>query len=173
MSVLDLGGDRPEVDPTAWVAPSATVVGAVSLGPGASVWYGAVLRGDLAQIVVGRGSNVQDGAVLHGDPGHPCELGSGVTVGHRAVVHGAVVEDDVLVGMGAVLLNGCRIGTGSVVGAGALVPEGTLVPPRSVVLGVPGRVRATTTDEQVAAIVRNGEVYVGLAARHRDGATPA
>ncbi len=165
--VVRLGDDVPDIHPSAWVAPTAGVIGRTSLGPSASVWYGAVVRADLEQIDIGARSNVQDGAVLHADPGRPVRIGDGVTVGHRAVVHGATVEDDVLIGMGAVVLNGARIGTGSVVGAGAVVAEGTDVPPRSVVVGVPGRVRGRVGEEQVAAIVANAGHYVTLAERHR------
>ncbi len=162
-----LGEDSPDVDPSAWVAPTASVIGRVRLGPRASVWYGAVVRADQESIEVGAASNVQDGCVLHADPGWPVVVGERVTIGHRAVVHGAVVEDDVLVGMGSVVLNGARIGEGSVVGAGAVVAEGTEVPPRSIVLGVPGRVRGEVGEERRRGIVANAEHYVALAARHR------
>jgi carbonic anhydrase/acetyltransferase-like protein (isoleucine patch superfamily) len=168
--LVHLGDDSPSVDPSAWVAPTASVVGRVRLGPGASVWYGTVVRADLERIEVGAGSNVQDGSVLHADPGRPVTIGEGVTVGHRAVVHGATVEDDVLIGMGSIVLNGARIGSGSIVGAGAVVPEGTEVPPGSLVLGVPGRVRDGQGEEQRRRIVANAEHYVALAERHRTSA---
>lgn len=159
--------DGPEVAEGAWVAPTATVVGDVTLGEGANVWYGAVLRGDEDEIVIGAGSNVQDGCVLHTDPGHPVHVGAGVTIGHGAIVHGATVHDGVLVGMGATLLNGSVVGSGSVVGAGALVSEGVEVPPHSLVLGVPGKVRRETTEAERAAIARSAPGYVARAERHR------
>jgi carbonic anhydrase/acetyltransferase-like protein (isoleucine patch superfamily) len=121
---------------------------------------------------VGASSNVQDGAVLHADPGLPCVLGARVSVGHRAVVHGAVVEDGVLVGMGALVLNGATIGAGSIVGAGAVVREGMVVPPGSLAVGVPARVVRATTDDERARIARTAEAYLRLQARHRDGAFP-
>lgn len=165
--LVRLGEDSPSVDPSAWVAPTARVIGRASLGPSASVWYGAVVRADRERIDIGPESNVQDNAVLHADPGWPVRLGARVTVGHAAVVHGAVVEDDVLVGMGCVILNGALIGAGSIVGAGAVVAEGTEVPPRSLVLGVPAKVRGQVSGEQVDGAAANARTYVGLARRHR------
>jgi carbonic anhydrase/acetyltransferase-like protein (isoleucine patch superfamily) len=165
--IVRLGEDSPAVDPTAWVAPTARVVGRAALGPSSSIWYGAVVRADCELIDIGPESNVQDNAVLHADPGQPVRIGARVTIGHAAVVHGAVVEDDVLVGMGCVVLGGARIGAGSVVGAGAVVAEGTEIPPRSLVLGVPGRVRGQVSDEQLAGAAANARTYVDLAERHR------
>jgi carbonic anhydrase/acetyltransferase-like protein (isoleucine patch superfamily) len=156
----------------AFVHPLAFVCGDVTLADGASVWPFAVVRGDNERIVVGADSNVQDGAVLHADPGLPCVLGARVTVGHRAVVHGATVRDDVLVGMGALVLNGAVLGAGSIVGAGAVVREGMVVPPGSLVVGVPGRVARATTEEERARIARTAAAYVRLQARHRAGDFP-
>lgn len=157
----------PIIDPSAFVAPGAVVLGDVTLGPRASVWYGAVLRGDMDRIVVGEATNLQDGTIVHVDEGVPCIIGSRVGVGHRAVLHGCVVEDGCLVGMGAILLNGVRIGTGSVIGAGAVVPEGAAIPPGSVVLGVPARVVRevdAVLRERIHATVAH---YLTLAERHR------
>ncbi len=164
--IVALADRVPSVDPSAWVASSAAVLGSVRLGAEVSVWYCAVLRGDTEQIVVGPGSNLQDGSVLHADPGQPCVLGADVVVGHRAVLHGCRVEDEVLVGIGAVVMNGAVIGSGSLIGAGALVPEGVVVPPRSLLLGAPGRVRRQTTDEEVAATRRNAATYRRLRLAH-------
>lgn len=161
------------IDPTAFVHPLAFVCGDVTLGAGASVWPFAVLRGDNERIAVGAGSNVQDGAVLHADPGLPCVLGARVSVGHRAVVHGAVVADDVLVGMGALVLNGASVGAGSIVGAGAVVREGMVVPPGSLLVGVPARIVRATTDEERARIARTAAAYLRLQARHHAGEFPA
>jgi carbonic anhydrase/acetyltransferase-like protein (isoleucine patch superfamily) len=157
---------RPTVDDTAWIAPGAVLVHDVSIGAGASVWYTAVLRGDGDAIVVGEGSNVQDGAVVHSDPGFPVTIGTGVTIGHRAVVHGCTVADDVLVGIGAVLLNGSRIGPETLVAAGAVVLEGADIPAGSLVAGVPAKVRRELSDEERASIRANAAHYRELAAEH-------
>lgn len=150
----------PDVHPTAFVAPSADVIGRVSVAAGASVWFGAVLRGDSEALRVGERSNVQDGAVLHADPGFPCTLHEDVTVGHRAVVHGATCEAGSLVGMGAVMLNGSRLGRGAVLGAGALLPEGKEVPDGMLAVGTPARVvRPVTAPPNAGSYVRNAERY--------------
>ena len=160
----------PEVAATAYVHPRASVCGTVRLGDAVSVWAGAVIRGDTEQITIGAGSNIQDLTMVHADPGVPTRVGSGVTVGHRAILHGCTIEDDVLIGMGAILLNRCHIGTGSLIGAGALVAEGVVIPPDSLVLGVPGKVIRTTTDSERARMQRSAATYRRLAAAHRDGA---
>jgi carbonic anhydrase/acetyltransferase-like protein (isoleucine patch superfamily) len=133
--------DRLQIHPSAYIHPRAYVGGTVTLGADSSVWPMAVIRGDEGDIVIGARCNVQDGCVIHADPAFPVHLGDDCTLGHRAVVHGAVLEERVLIGMGAIVLNGAHIGAGSVVGAGAVVPEGMQVPPGSLVLGVPGTVR--------------------------------
>ncbi|KQS66589.1 gamma carbonic anhydrase family protein [Modestobacter sp. Leaf380] len=161
-------GDRvPTVHDTAFVAPTAVVVGDVTLGPRASVWYGAVVRADAEVVVVGADSNVQDGSTLHSDPGSPLVLGDRVTVGHRVVLHGARVDDDVLVGMGAVVMNGAHIGAGSIVAAGAVVTEGTLVPPGSLVAGVPAKVVREMGDAAVERIRANAVSYTDRLDQHR------
>jgi carbonic anhydrase/acetyltransferase-like protein (isoleucine patch superfamily) len=149
----------PDIAPDAWAAPNATLVGAVTLASEASVWFGAVLRADGDSITIGAGSNVQDGCVLHADPGFPLRVGAGVSIGHNAVVHGCVVEDGALVGMGAVVLNGARVGAGSLVAAGTVVLEGTDVPPRSLVAGVPGKVRRELSDEEVQGLQGTASRY--------------
>ena len=145
---------------------SATLIGQVSIASRASIWYGAVLRGDRASISVGEGSNVQDGSVLHADPGFPCSLGDRVTVGHRAVVHGCTIGDDVLVGMGAVVLNGARVGSGSLLAAGTVVLEGAEVPPGSLVAGVPGKVRRELTADERGRIELNAANYLDLSRQY-------
>lgn len=157
----------PRIDPGAWVAHGATVIGDVRLAAHASVWYGTVVRGDDAPITIGANSNVQDGSVLHADPGYPLHIAENVTVGHRAVLHGCVVERDCLIGMGAVLLNGCRVGAGSLVAAGALLREGTVVPPGSLVAGMPATVRRPVGDAESALITESWHEYVDKADRHR------
>ncbi|MCR4514107.1 gamma carbonic anhydrase family protein [Aeromicrobium sp. 50.2.37] len=164
---ISLGARTPSVPDDAWVAPSATLVGDVTLGEGASIWYGAVLRGDNEPIVIGARSNVQDNCSFHVDTGLPVTVGEGVSVGHNAVVHGATIEDDVLVGMGAVIMNGAVIGRNSLVAAGALVTEGTVVPPRSLVAGVPAKVRRELSDEEVESVRSNGRTYLRLRELHR------
>ncbi len=157
------------VDPSAYVHPRATVIGHVTLEARASVWPGAVLRADNAPIAIGADSNVQDGVLMHVDEGVPVHVGARVTIGHGAIVHGATVEDDCLIGMGAILLNGVRVGTGSVVAAGAVCTEGMQIPPDSVVAGVPAKV-IKQTDADIRARIRLGaEHYVAAAEAYRRG----
>lgn len=155
------------IDPTAFIHPAAIVTGNVTLGKRVSVWPTAVLRGDSDSITVGDDSNVQDGTIVHVDDGIPTRIGKRVAIGHRAIVHGATIEDDCLIAMGAILLNGVYVGTGSIVGAGAVVREGMRIPPNSLVLGVPGKVVRETTDEDRDRIRRTVESYVQLQQRYR------
>lgn len=154
------------IDPTAWIAPGAVVVGEVTLGARASVWFNSVLRGDTAPIVIGADTNVQDNSTVHIDEGLPALVGARVTVGHRCIVHGCVIEDDCLVGMGAVVLSGARIGTGSLVGAAALVKEGQQIPPGSLAVGMPARVLGPVNDTHRAAIAEGARHYAALAASY-------
>jgi carbonic anhydrase/acetyltransferase-like protein (isoleucine patch superfamily) len=160
-------GHSPRIHASAFVAPTATVVGDVVLGEESSVWYGAVLRGDVGAIRIGRRSNIQDGCVLHvTGGGAPLEVGSEVTVGHRAVLHGATIEDRCLIGMGSVLLDGCVIGEESLVGAGSIVLEGTRVPPRSFIAGVPAKVKGPIPSPFHARLKESAAGYVRLAREH-------
>jgi carbonic anhydrase/acetyltransferase-like protein (isoleucine patch superfamily) len=161
--------DVPAVDPTAWIAPGATVVGDVTLGPSSSVWYGCVLRGDLAPIRIGAETNIQDLVLVHVDVDLPSLVGDRVTVGHHCVVHGCEVGDDALIGMGAVLLNGCRIGRGAVVAAGAVVREGFHVPDGALAVGVPAKIRGAVTPELRARMQEGVARYVEGAAEYRSG----
>ena len=154
---LDFGS--PSIDEEAFVAPTAVVVGKVTMGPRSSIWYGAVARADAEVIEIGEGSNVQDGCTLHSDPGFPLVVGTGVTVGHRVVLHGARVDDDVLVGMGSVVMNGAHIGSGSIIAAGAVVTQGKEFPPGSVIAGVPARVVRPATDDDLLHIKGNAASY--------------
>ena len=156
------GNLRPQIDPAARVAETAVVVGEVSVEAGASLWYGAVLRGDEAPIRVGRDSNIQDNAVLHCDEGFPMTVGRRVTVGHGAILHGCTVEDGALIGMGAVLLNGCVIGAGSLVAAGALVTQGAVIPPGSLVVGSPARVKRPLRPDELAGLAQDAGKYLRL-----------
>jgi len=165
--ILPFDGRSPELDPTAWAAPNATLIGRVRLEADSSVYYGAVLRGDRDEIVLGAGSNLQDGVVVHADPGSPALIGRGVSVGHRAMLHGCTIGDDVLIGMSATVLNGAVIGAGSLVAAGAVVLEGAVVPPGSLVAGVPAKVRRPLSAEELEHIRRNAATYRELTAAHR------
>jgi carbonic anhydrase/acetyltransferase-like protein (isoleucine patch superfamily) len=161
---------RPElVHPSVFLAGGAVVVGDVELAEDASVWFNAVLRGDLDAIRVGAGSNIQDGAVLHVEKGFPCLLGARVTVSHGAIVHGAAVEDDVLIGVRATVMTGARIGAGSIVGTGALVLPNTVVPPGSLVLGSPGKVRQQLGEAELQGNRRTAAFYVAEAKAYRNG----
>lgn len=159
----------PQIADGAWIAPTATLAGSVVIEAGASVWYGAVLRADNEPITIGPRSNVQDNCVFHVDTGSPVTLGEGVSVGHGAVVHGATIGDFVLVGMSATIMNGAVIGDEVLVAAGALVTEGMVVPPRSLVAGVPAKVRRELTDAEVAKLHSNAEIYEGHRELHRGG----
>ncbi len=156
----------PAVDttPAAFIAPNATVMGHVTIGPGVSIWYGAVVRGDIEVIQLGRSTNIQDGAILHGDPGQPTILEDCVTVGHRAVVHSAHVESGCLIGIGAIVLDGVRVGAGSIIGAGAVVTKD--VPPRSLVVGVPGKVIRQLDAAEVDHLLTHAQHYEQLALAH-------
>jgi len=154
------------VDPSAFLAPGCVVLGKVTIGAEASIWYHAVIRGDTEVIRIGRQTNVQDLCMLHADLGFPCTLGDRVTVGHSAIVHGATVEDDVLIGMRAVVMNGAIIGAGSIIGVGAIVTEGVHIPPGSVVLGAPGKVKRQTLDRDLRYIRHAAEHYVAASRQY-------
>ena len=164
--LVSINGTSPTIADDAWVAPNATLVGAVTLAAGSSVFYGAVLRADSDTIEIGEGSNIQDNVTVHCDSGVPTRVGSGVSVGHGAILHGCTVEDDCLIGMGATVLNGAVIGHGSLIAAGAVVLEGTVVPPGSLVAGVPGKVRRELSEEERAGIRANAAHYRELSAAH-------
>ena len=152
----------PRVHRTAYVDQSAQVIGNVEIGEESSIWMAAVVRGDVHWIKIGRRSNIQDGTVVHVMRGtHPTTIGDSVTIGHAAVIHGCTIEDQCLIGMGAIVLNGARIGTGSIVAAGTLIVEDMQIPPRSLVMGSPGKVKRQLTDEQVATIQLYADRYVG------------
>ncbi len=167
--IYALDGVAPQIDPTAWVAPTAVLIGNVIVGPRANIWFGAVLRGDNEPIVVGEGSNVQENAVLHTDIGFPLTIGANCTIGHKAMLHGCTIEAGSLIGMGATLLNGSRIGAGSLVGACALVTEGKEIAPGSLVMGAPGKVvRALNTAAQ-ERLLQSAAGYQANAARFAAG----
>lgn len=157
MTLYALGDQHVATPPAGdfWVAPSASVIGQVTLGAGVSVWFNAVIRGDNEPITIGANSNLQEGCVLHVDPGFPLSIAENCTIGHMAMLHGCQIEDGALVGIGAIVLNGAIVGAGSLIGAGALVPEGKVIPPRSLVVGTPGKVIRQVTDEE-AKRIRDG-----------------
>jgi len=160
----------PTIDPSAYVDESAQVIGDVVLGAESSIWLNAVVRGDVNYIRIGRQSNLQDGVIVHVNhqPSHPTIVGERVTVGHAAILHGCVVEDRCLIGMGAILLNGSHVGSDSIVAAGTLVPERTVIPPRSLVMGSPGRVRRALTDAELAFILEGAANYVRYRLEYMD-----
>jgi carbonic anhydrase/acetyltransferase-like protein (isoleucine patch superfamily) len=160
---------RLDIDPSAFVAPNAVLVGQVTLGAEASIWYGCVIRGDIEPIVIGPRTNVQDGTVVHVDEECPTLIGADVTIGHRCVIHGATLEDGCLIGMGAVVLSGARVGAGALVAAGALVREGFVVPPGALCVGVPAVIARRLDDAAFERIRQNKDHYVACARAYRDG----
>jgi carbonic anhydrase/acetyltransferase-like protein (isoleucine patch superfamily) len=169
MPTFKLDGYRPDYGPETFVAPGAQVIGRVSLGARASIWFNAVVRGDDDEISIGDSSNVQDGAVVHADPGIPTRIGNGVTVGHQAIVHGATVGENSLIGMGASLLNRSVIGANSIVGAHALVTEGKVFPDGSLIVGAPAKLVRPLTEEEIAGLREATTAYVAKAARYLAG----
>ena len=165
--IVPFAGSSPSVPDSAWVAPNATLIGAVVLGERASVFYGAVLRADVDSITIGDDTNLQDNVTMHCDAGTPAAVGARVSVGHGAILHGCTVEDDCLIGMGATVLNRAVIGAGSLVAAGAVVLEGTVIPPGSLVAGVPAKVRRELSDDERVGIRENAAHYLELSAAHK------
>ncbi len=155
----EFNGSKPEIAPSSYVSDEAVIIGKVIVAKESSVWPGAILRGDVEEIIIGEGSNVQDGVMIHTNYGIPTIIGRDVTIGHGAIIHGAAIDDDCLIGMGAVLLDGVKIGRGSIVGAGAVVPEKMEIPPGKLVLGVPAKIIRDTTPEEILRIKANAEDY--------------
>lgn len=167
MATYALGDLAPTIDPSAWVADSAQVIGNVSLAQDVSIWFGTILRGDTEHMQIGRGTNIQDGSVLHADNGMPLTVGADVTVGHKVMLHGCTIGDGSLIGIGAIVLNGARIGKHCLVGAGALVTEGKEFPDGSMILGAPAKVVKQLTPEQIEGLRRGARDYVGNARRFK------
>ena len=168
MPSFEFEGKRPSVHPEAFVAPTATLIGDVTIEKGASVWYGAVLRGDINRIIIGPRSNVQDNAVVHVDTGYPTSVGELVTIGHTAVVHACKIDNEVLIGMGAIILDDVEVGARSIIGANALVTMGMKIPPGSLVLGSPAKIRRQLTLDEQKDIARWAWSYVETAKRFRE-----
>ncbi|MDR0634656.1 MAG: gamma carbonic anhydrase family protein [Azoarcus sp.] len=169
MGIYALDGSRPRINEDCWIAHTATVIGDVTLGRDVSIWYNVVIRGDNAPIAIGDGTNVQDGSILHNDEGVPLTIGAGVTVGHMAMLHGCTIGDGCLIGINAVVLNNAVLGRNCLIGANALIPEGKTIPDRSLVVGSPGRVLRTLTDDELARLHGNARHYIDNARRFRAG----
>lgn len=169
MAIYELDGVAPEVAVSAWVADSAEVMGNVQLAEDASIWFGAVLRGDCESISIGEGSNIQDASVLHADLGKPLVVGRHVTVGHQVMLHGCTIGDESLIGIGAVVLNGAKIGRNCLVGAGALITEGKEFPDGSMIIGSPAKAVRQLTPEQIEGLRRSAQHYVDNARRFKTG----
>ena len=165
--IYELDGQQPDIADDAYIAPSATIIGDVVLLPESSIWFGAVLRGDIETITIGRGSNIQDGSICHTDPNNPCTVGDGVTVGHMAMLHGCTIGDGSLIGIGATLMNGSSVGKNCIVGAHALVTEGKSFPDNVVIMGAPAKVVREVTDEDRERMRANSDRYVQRAKRYQ------
>ncbi|MDC3233007.1 gamma carbonic anhydrase family protein [Pelagibacteraceae bacterium] len=158
--IYDFEGHTPKLDPNSWVASNSVIIGKVELKKDSNIWFNVTLRGDVEPITIGEGSNVQDGSVVHSDPGCPVIIGKNVTIGHLAMLHGCVIEDDCLIGIGSTILNKAKIGKNSIIGANALVTENKVIPERSLVLGSPGKIIRQVTDKEIGEIKENAEHYV-------------
>ena len=158
--IYDFENNTPRMDPDSWVASNAVIIGKVELKKDSNIWFNVTLRGDVEPITVGEGSNIQDGSVVHTDPGCPTIIGKNVTIGHLVMLHGCVIEDDCLIGIGSTILNKAKIGKNSIIGANALITENKVIPERSLVLGSPGKIVRQVTDDEIKSIKENAEHYV-------------
>ena len=165
--IYDLEKNVPEISADSWVAPNAIIIGKVKLEKNSSIWFNAVLRGDIEKIVIGENSNIQDGSVLHTDPGYPLTVGKGVTVGHMVMLHGCEISDDTLIGIGSAILNKAKIGKNCIIGANTLVTENKTIPDNSLVLGSPGKVIRKVTDDEIKVIRENAKHYVKNSKRYK------
>ena len=165
--IYDLEKNVPEISADSWIAPNAIIIGKVKLEKNSSIWFNAVLRGDIEKIVIGENSNIQDGSVLHTDPGCPLTVGKGVTVGHMVMLHGCEISDDTLIGIGSTILNKAKIGKNCIIGANTLVTENKVIPDNSLVLGSPGKVIRKVTDDEIKVICENAKHYVKNSKRYK------
>ena len=165
--IYDLEKNVPEISADSWVAPNAIIIGKVKLEKNSSIWFNAVLRGDIEKIVIGENSNIQDGSVLHTDPGYPLTVGKGVTVGHMVMLHGCEISDDTLIGIGSTILNKAKIGKNCIIGANTLVTENKVIPDNSLVLGSPGKVIRKVTEDEIKVICENAKHYVENSKRYK------
>lgn len=168
MPIYSVADKKPVLAEQSWIAPTATLIGSVTLGANSSVWWNSVIRGDTEKIIIGIGTNIQDGSVLHADPGIPLTLGAYVTIGHMAMLHGCTVGDGSLIGIKSVIMNRVVIGRECLIGANTLIPEGKVIPDRSLVVGSPGRILRTLTDEEVAGLRGTAAHYVENWQMYRD-----
>ena len=165
--IYDLEKNVPEISADSWIAPNAIIIGKVKLEKNSSIWFNAVLRGDIEKIVIGENSNIQDGSILHTDPGYPLTVGKGVTVGHMVMLHGCEISDDTLIGIGSTILNKAKIGKNCIIGANTLVTENKTIPDNSLVLGSPGKVIRKVTDDEIKVIRENAKHYVKNSKRYK------
>ena len=165
--IYDLEKNVPEISADSWVAPNAIIIGKVKLEKNSSIWFNAVLRGDIEKIIIGENSNIQDGSVLHTDPGYPLTVGKGVTVGHMVMLHGCEISDDTLIGIGSTILNKAKIGKNCIIGANTLVTEYKTIPDSSLVLGSPGKVIRKVTDDEIKVLRENAKHYVKNSKRYK------
>ena len=165
--IYDLEKNVPEISADSWVAPNAIIIGKVKLEKNSSIWFNAVLRGDIEKIAIGENSNIQDGSVLHTDPGCPLTVGKGVTVGHMVMLHGCEISDDTLIGIGSTILNKAKIGKNCIIGANTLITENKVIPDNSLVLGSPGKVIRKVTDDEIKVICENAKHYVENSKRYK------
>ena len=163
----DLKDKKPKNSGENWVAPNAVIIGDVTLEKNSSIWFNAVLRGDIELITIGEDTNVQDGSVLHTDPGYPLTIGKRVTVGHMVMLHGCQISDDTLIGIGSIILNNAKIGKNCIIGANTLITENKIIPDNSLVVGSPGRVLRKVTDEEIKAVLENGKHYVDFSKKYK------
>lgn len=172
MTLYALDGIAPQIAEDTWIAPDANLIGRIVVEEAASVWFCATLRGDNETITVGAGSNIQENCVLHTDMGYPLTIGKGCTIGHKVMLHGCTIGDNSLIGMGATILNGAKIGKNCLIGAGALITEGKIIPDGSLVMGAPGKIIRTLTDEAIEGLTRSALSYQKNAERYRRGLKP-
>tara|TARA_Y100000817_G_scaffold219672_1_gene173206 strand:+ start:22 stop:525 length:504 start_codon:yes stop_codon:yes gene_type:complete len=165
--IYDFEKNVPEVDSDAWVASNANIIGKVKLQKNSSVWFNAVLRGDVEPIILGENSNIQDGSVLHTDPGYPLHIGRGVTIGHMVMLHGCKIGDDTLIGIGSTILNNANIGKNCIIGANSLITENKTIPDQSLVVGSPGRIIRKITDDEIKMIKENASHYVSNSKKYK------
>ncbi|MGK5091685.1 gamma carbonic anhydrase family protein [Deltaproteobacteria bacterium TL4] len=168
MTIFSLEGHTPEIDNSVYIAPSAQVIGQVMIGPRSSVWFNTVLRGDTEPITIGSETNIQDLSMCHADPQKPLNIGDRVTVGHRCILHGCRIEDDCLIGMGAIIMNEAHIGRGSIIGAGAVVLEKTIIPPFSLVVGSPAQIKKTYDESILSTIRRTANIYAERCQKYKE-----
>lgn len=160
--IRDFKDFKPQIGRNSWISETATIIGNVKIGDNVGIWFGVVLRGDVAPIEIGNNTNIQDNTVVHSEVNYPTKIGNGVTIGHNSIIHGCEIGDDTLIGMGAIILNGAKIGKNCIIGAGSVITEGKIIEDNSLVLGVPGKVIRKVTEEEIKRIKENARAYIFL-----------